>query len=137
MAIDYGSKRVGLAVTDENQIIANSLATVPTHDCLEFIKKYLKTESVCCFVVGKPLQMNHEQSESEKLIIPFINSLQKNFSDIPVVRVDERFTSKMAFQTMIDAGLSKSKRKDKALIDAISATLILQTYLEMKNNLKL
>jgi len=130
IALDYGKKRVGIAVTDELQMIANALTTVNSNEILPYLKKYIAAETVSCIVVGKPMQMNYTESESEKFITPFLQSLSKNFPDIPVVRVDERFTSKMAFQTMIDSGINKKSRQNKELIDSISATIILQTYME-------
>ena len=129
LAIDYGKKRTGIAVTDELQIIASGLTTVNTKDLFTFISDYLKTENVERFIVGEPKQMDYSASESEALIIPFIAKLKEKYPAIPIERVDERFTSKMAFQTMIDSGFSKKKRKDKALLDEISATIILQTYM--------
>ncbi|WP_027138893.1 Holliday junction resolvase RuvX [Gaetbulibacter saemankumensis] len=132
LAIDFGKKRTGLAVTDELQIIASGLTTVNTPELLGFLKTYTAKEKVELFVVGEPKQMNNTASESEVLITPFLQKLVKQFPDIPVVRVDERFTSKMAFQSMIDGGLKKSQRKNKALVDEISATLILQSYLASK-----
>ena len=132
LAIDYGKKRTGIAVTDELQIIASGLTTVNTKDFFTFISDYLKTEKVERFIVGEPKQMDYSASESEVLIIPFIEKIKTTFPTIPIERVDERFTSKMAFQTMIDSGFSKKKRRDKALLDEISATIILQTYLERK-----
>lgn len=132
LAIDFGKVRTGIAVTDELQLIASGLETVATKDLITFLKNYIATEQVELFVVGEPKQMNNEPSESEALIIPFLEKLTKAFPNIPIERVDERFTSKMAFQTMIDSGLSKKKRKNKALVDEISATLILQSYLYSK-----
>ncbi|HCY83195.1 Holliday junction resolvase RuvX [Xanthomarina gelatinilytica] len=132
LAIDFGKVRTGIAVTDELQLIASGLETVATKDLISFLKNYTATEQVELFVVGEPKQMNNEPSESEALIIPFLEKLTKAFPKIPIERVDERFTSKMAFQTMIDSGLSKKKRKNKALVDEISATLILQSYLYSK-----
>jgi len=132
LAIDYGMKRTGIAVTDELQIIASGLTTVNTKDLLSFLKDYIAKEKVELFVVGEPKQMDNTVSESEALILPFLEKLQKQFPNIPVQRVDERFTSKMAFQTMIDSGLKKNQRKNKALVDEISATLILQSYLYSK-----
>ena len=132
LAIDFGKVRTGLAVTDELQIIASGLTTVETKNLISFLKDYTNKESVELFLVGEPKQMNNEASESEALIIPFIQKLQKAIPNIPIKRVDERFTSKMAFQTMIDSGLTKKKRQDKALVDEISATLILQSYLYYK-----
>lgn len=132
LALDYGEKRIGIAVTDEMQIIASGLATVPTAEIFGFLKEYITREKVELFLVGEPKQMDNTASESEKYIRPFLNKLAKLFSDIPIKRVDERFTSKMAFQTMIDSGLKKKQRQNKALIDEISATIILQSYLYNK-----
>lgn len=132
LAIDYGSKRTGVAVTDEMQIIASGLTTVDTKNIIDFLKSYIDKESVDLILIGLPKQMNNELSESEPLILKFIKTLDKELPDIPINRVDERFTSKMAFQTMIDSGLNKKKRKNKALVDEISATLILQSYLYNK-----
>jgi len=133
LAIDYGQKRVGLAVTDELKLIANSLATVPSKDIFVFLKDYLSKENVECFVVGEPKQMNYTVSESAKFIEPFVKKLAKTFPDIPVERMDERFTSKMASQAILHSGLKKKARQNKALIDKVSATLILQSYLKFKN----
>ncbi|MFD1163171.1 MULTISPECIES: Holliday junction resolvase RuvX [Hwangdonia] len=132
LAIDYGKKRTGIAVTDELQIIASGLTTVDTKVLIQFLKDYTSKEKVELFLVGEPKQMDNTASESETLIQPFLIKLEKQFPDTPIVRVDERFTSKMAFQTMIDSGLKKQQRKNKALIDEISATLILQSYLYSK-----
>jgi len=132
LAIDYGKKRTGIAITDELQLIASGLTTVPTNEVFKFLKEYTKNEHVELFLVGEPKQMDNSTSESEVLIIPFIAALKKLFPTIPIKRVDERFTSKMAFQTMIDSGLKKKQRQNKALIDEISATIILQTYLTRK-----
>ena len=134
LAIDYGQKRVGIAVTDELQIIANGLTTVKSHELLSFLTKYIADENVSCIVVGKPMQMDYTASESEKFITPVLKSLRKLFPNIPVERIDERFTSKMAMQTMIDSGINKKSRRNKELVDTISATIILQTYMEMKIN---
>ncbi|WP_295986431.1 Holliday junction resolvase RuvX [uncultured Algibacter sp.] len=132
LAIDFGTKRTGIAVTDELQIIASGLTTVDTKQLLQFLKDYIVNEAVELFLVGEPKQMDNSASESEVYILPFISKLEKAFPNIPIKRVDERFTSKMAFQTMIDSGLKKNQRKNKALIDEISATLILQSYLYSK-----
>ena len=129
LAIDYGLKRTGIAVTDELQIIASGLTTVSTKELIPFLKDYINKEQVELFVVGEPKQMNNTPSESEELIISFLTKLKKQIPSIPIERVDERFTSKMAFQTMIDSGLKKKQRKNKALVYEISATLILQSYL--------
>jgi len=133
LAIDYGRKRVGLAVTDPLQIIANSLTTVHSKDIWAFLDEYLKKEDVECIVVGYPKQMNNEASEAVKYINPFIKKLVKTYPNMDIKQVDERFTSKMAHQTMIDAGLKKKARQNKALVDTISATIILQSYLEQKS----
>jgi len=130
LAIDYGQKRVGIAVTDPMQIIANGLTTVPSAKIFDFLKDYFQKETVDLILVGLPMQMNATPSESSRFIEPFVKKLAKDFPAIPIERVDERFTSKMAFQTMIDSGINKKNRQNKALIDTISATIILQTYLE-------
>jgi len=132
LAFDFGTKRTGIAVTDELQIIASGLTTIDTKTIFSFLTKYLKEENVSLFVVGEPKQMNNTVSESEQFIVPFIEKLKSTFPKIPIKRVDERFTSKMAFQSMLDTGLKKKHRKNKALIDEISATIILQTYLQNK-----
>ena len=132
VAIDYGRKRTGIAVSDTMQIIANGLTTVATHDLLDFITNYVKKEPVECIIVGLPKQMNNEASESMKYIDPFVRSLKKRFPEILVEFVDDRFTSVLAHRTMLEAGLKKKDRQNKALVDEISATIILQTYLESK-----
>ena len=132
LALDYGKVRTGVAVTDELQIIASGLKTVETKFLFDFLSDYLKIESVESIVLGEPKQMNFEVSESEVLIQKFIQKFKNIYPKIPIVRVDERFTSKMAFQTMIDSGLGKKKRQNKALVDEISATIILQSYLYNK-----
>ena len=129
LAIEYGTKRTGIAVTDELQIIASGLTTVDTKSLISFLVDYVNLEKVEMFVVGLPKQMNNTASESEIQIQSFLKKLNKAIPEIPVERIDERFTSKMAFQTMIDSGLSKKQRQNKALVDEISATLILQSYL--------
>ncbi|MCK0147567.1 Holliday junction resolvase RuvX [Arenibacter sp. F26102] len=129
VALDYGKVRTGIAVTDELQLIASGLTTVETKQLLNFLRKYVEEENVERFVIGEPKQMNNLPSESEEIIKPFLRTLQGVFPKIPVERQDERFTSKMAFQTMIDSGLNKKQRRDKALVDEISATIILQSYL--------
>ncbi|KAF9657709.1 Holliday junction resolvase RuvX [Tenacibaculum mesophilum] len=132
LAIDFGKKRTGIAVTDELQIIASGLTTVNTSELITFLKEYTQKENVELFLVGKPKQMDNSDSESEVLIAPFLQKLEKAIPSIPIKRVDERFTSKMAFQTMIDSGLKKKQRQNKALVDEISATIILQSYLYNK-----
>lgn len=130
MAIDYGSKRVGIAVTDTLQMIATGLTTVHSKDLIEFLKKYMEKEKVECIVVGEPKRMNNEPSDSARFIEPFVIHLKRTFPEIKIERMDERFTSKMAFQTMIDSGLKKKARQNKELVDEISATIILQSYME-------
>jgi putative Holliday junction resolvase len=130
LAIDYGQKRVGIAVTDELKIIANGLTTVPSAEIFDFLKTYLSKENVELFLVGEPKQMDNTPSESSKFVEPFVKKLAQTFPNIPIKRVDERFTSKMAFQSMIDMGLKKKDRQNKATIDRISATIMLQSYLE-------
>ena len=134
LAIDYGRKRVGLAVTDPAQIIANRLTTVATHTIWDFLKEYFQKEKVETVVVGYPKQMNNQASEAVTYINPFLKKFQLIYPEIRLEIIDERFTSKMAFQTMIDGGVKKEKRKDKGMIDAISATIILQNYLEQRRN---
>ncbi|MGJ8742963.1 Holliday junction resolvase RuvX [Polaribacter sp.] len=129
LAIDYGKKRTGIAVSDEMKIIASGLTTVLTDDLLLFLKEYISKENVELFLIGQPKQMNNTDSESEVLILTFMKKLSKEIPQIPIQRVDERFTSKMAFQTMIDSGIKKKKRRNKELVDEISATIILQSYL--------
>ncbi len=133
IAIDFGRKRTGLAVTDPLQIIANGLTTVPSATVIEYLKNYFSKETVEAIVVGHAKQMDNTDSESMVYIKPFLKQLAKHFPHLPVHLVDERFTSKIAFQAMIDGGLKKKKRQDKALVDTISATLILQSYLEQKS----
>jgi putative holliday junction resolvase len=133
LAIDYGQKRVGLAVTDMLQISANGLDTVPVHEVLNYLAKYIAKEPVEKFVIGLPTQMNGQESESMKYIRPFVVGLQRKFPDIELIYVDERFTSVLAHKTMLEAGLKKKDRQNKELVDKISATIILQTYLEGKN----
>ena len=132
LAIDFGLKRTGIAITDEMQIIASGLTTVETKNLLSFLDSYLKDENVELFLIGLPKQMNNKASESEQHILPFITKLENKYPTIPIKRIDERFTSKIAFQTMIDSGLKKKQRRNKALIDEVSATIILQSYLYSK-----
>ena len=132
LAIDYGKKRTGIAVTDPMQIIASGLTTVATTELMDFLLKYTSQEKVERIVVGHPKQLNNEDSENMKRIVPFVNQLKKKLPDIPVEWVDERFTSVLAHQTMIDGGLKKTARQNKALVDELSATIILQSYLESK-----
>jgi putative Holliday junction resolvase len=129
LAIDFGKIRTGIAVTDELKIIASGLTTVNTSDLLSFLKEYTSKEKVELFLMGLPKQMDNSDSESEALILPFLKKIEKLFPQIPMKRIDERFTSKMAFQTMIDSGIKKKQRRNKAIVDEISATIILQSYL--------
>ena len=132
LAIDYGTKRVGLAVTDPNQIIATGLTTVHSTEVIAYLKKYLAAEPVECFVVGEPRQMDYTVSLSSVEIEKFIITLKKNFPLIPVERMDERFTSKMAQESILASGVKKKGRQDKALVDMTSATIILQSYMNRK-----
>ncbi|MBF4516571.1 Holliday junction resolvase RuvX [Flavobacterium sp. ANB] len=132
LSIDYGQKRTGIAVTDEMQIIASGLTTIPTNTLIDFLKDYFTKEKVEVVLIGEPKQMNGQPSESAPIIKGFVTHFSNIFPDMKVVRVDERFTSKMAFQTMIDSGLSKKQRQNKGLIDEISATIMLQDYLSSK-----
>jgi|SRR5690554_7104004 len=129
LAIDFGTKRSGIAVTDELQIIASGLTTVPTKELLGFLKDYFAKEQVELVLIGEPKQMDNTASQSEVYIARFLKEFEKQFPDKPVKRVDERFTSKIAFQTLIDSGLKKKQRQNKALVDEVSATIILQSYL--------
>lgn len=130
VAIDYGTKRTGIAVSDPLKIIATGLATVPTHTLLNYLKSYMEKENVECIVVGLPKQMNNEYSENMKHIRPFVDKLKTSCPNIPVVYYDERFTSVIAQQAMIEGGLKKKDRQNKALVDEISAVIILQSYME-------
>ena len=130
LAIDYGRKRVGIAVTDPLRIIANGLTTVASGDVLKFLGDYVAKETVDEFIVGLPKTMMNEESESMRYIKPFVANLKKQFPTIPVVMYDERFTSVLAHQTMLSGGLKKKDRQNKALVDEVSATIILQSYME-------
>lgn len=132
LSIDYGKKRTGLAVTDPLQIIAGGLATVATCDLITYLQSYVARESVERIVVGEPKQLNGEPSENLSRVKQFVAKLRKTLPDIPVEFYDERFTSVLAHKTMIDSGISKKARQNKALVDEISATIILQDYLRMK-----
>lgn len=137
LAIDYGQKRVGIAATDDLQIIASGLTTVHSKDVIAFLEDYLAKNNVECIVVGDPKDLKNNPAESARFIEPFVKHLTRKFPNIKIERVDERFTSKMAFQTMIDSGLKKKDRQNKALVDEISATIILQSFLEQKNGFNL
>jgi len=132
LGIDYGRKRTGVAVTDPLQIIAGNLATVPTHTLLQFIKDYIAHEQVERIVIGKPTQLNGEPSESMRYITPFVKRLAAELPGMPIVMYDERFTSTIAHQAMIDGGMKQSDRRDKSRVDAIAATIILNDYLQSK-----
>ncbi len=131
LAIDYGSKRSGIAVSDPLKIIANPLTTVQTNELLDFLKDYTNKEDVDTIIIGMPKKVTGEDSETMKLIRPFVEKLRKIFPDKRVELVDERFTTKIAFQAMIDAGLKKSSRNNKnGIVDKLSATIILQTFMQ-------
>ncbi len=132
LAIDYGQKRVGLAVTDELKIISTALAAVPSKEVMAFLKDYTSRNEVECFVVGDPRQMNNTASESARFIEPFIRRLRSEFHNIPVERMDERFTSVIAAKTIRDSVAKKKKRRDKSLVDTVSAVLILQSFMEKR-----
>ena len=132
LAFDYGTKRIGVAVTDPLQIIATGLDTIHPKDILEYLKKYLLSEAVELFIVGEPKQMDGTPSQSAQHVKGFITTLKKNFPTIPVEVIDERFTSKMAAATVAQSGFKKSDRQNKERLDTISATIILQSYLEKK-----
>ncbi len=132
LAIDYGFKRTGIAVTDELQIIASGLTTIPSATAIHFLKEYFSKEKVVKVLIGEPKQMNGQSSESTPIIEKFIADFKIAFPEMKMERVDERFTSKMAFQTMIDSGLSKKQRQNKGLVDEIAATILLQDYLTRK-----
>lgn len=130
LSVDYGKKRTGIAVTDPLQIIANGLVTLATSEVIEFIKSYCTKEQVETIVIGEPMQTNGEPSENHKRVVNFANRLKKELPNIKIVMFDERFTSVIASRTMIDAGLKKKARQNKALVDEISATIILQDYMQ-------
>ncbi|GAT62829.1 Holliday junction resolvase RuvX [Paludibacter jiangxiensis] len=132
LAIDYGQKRVGIAVTDILRITANGLTTVPVAQIFEFLTDYFTKEQVDTVVVGLPKQMNNQPSESMRFITPFVNGFKKRFPAMTIEMYDERFTSVLAHKAMLDGGLKKKARQDKSLVDQISATIILQSYLESK-----
>ena len=136
LAIDYGSKRTGVAVTDPGQMIASPLETVPTHELMHYLQCYFEKEQVDLLVVGHPRQMDYSESESMKQIRFFVGAFKKRFRDIPVEWMDERFTSKMAMDAMVTGGMKKSGRREKGNLDRVSAALILQSFLQKKNNLE-
>jgi len=130
LALDIGRKRTGVAVTDPLKIIANGLATIPSHTVIKFLGDYFDRESVELLVIGNPKQMDNTPSEAMRFIDPIVRGIRKAFPEMPINFIDERFTSKMAKQAMIDGGMKKMDRRDKATVDTISATIILQSYLE-------
>lgn len=132
LAIDYGGKRTGIAITDEMQIIASGLTTVETKQLFPFLQDYFSKEKVSKVIVGEPKRLNNEPSEIAPKIDEFVVKFKKLYPAIEVIRMDERFTSKMAFQTMIDSGLKKKQRQNKALVDEIAATILLQDFLNSK-----
>ncbi len=132
ISIDYGRKRTGLAASDTLQMIANGLTTLPSGEVVNFLSEYVKKEPVDVFVVGLPKQMNNEPSENMKYVEAFVTHLKRVIPEIPVEYYDERFTSVLAHKAMLEGGLKKKKRQDKALVDEISAVIILQEYLESK-----
>jgi len=136
LAIDYGQKRAGLAVTDEMRLVAGALASVPAAGVLDFLRDYLRNNVVDCFVVGEPRKWNNTPSESERFIGPFVVQLRKAFPHIPVERFDERFTSLIATRTILESGATKKKRQDKSIIDRVSAAIILQSFLESPECMK-
>jgi len=136
IAIDYGTKRTGVAVTDPGQMIASPVETVPSHELMNYLQTYFAREQVELLVVGHPRQMDYSESESMKQIRFFVDAFKKRFTEIPVEWMDERFTSKMALDAMIAGGMKKSDRRVKGQVDKVSAALILQSFLEKRNNLR-
>jgi len=134
LALDYGTVRVGVAVTDPLQIIANGLDTVPSSKIIDFLKEYVKKENVETIVVGEPKHMDNTPAQNAEATQKFISLLEQTFPGLPIHTIDERLTSKMAFQAMIDGGMKKKDRRNKAMIDKLSATIILQTFMEMQKN---
>ncbi|MCC2599513.1 Holliday junction resolvase RuvX [Sphingobacterium sp. FBM7-1] len=135
VAFDYGTKRIGIAVTDPMKLIATPLATVHPKDIWTFLDNYIKDEDVETFVVGKPLQMDGTASQSAQHIVGFIRKLKKVYPGIQIIEIDERFTSKIASRVIAESGLKKSKRQEKGLVDSVAATIILQTYMEIKTSM--
>ncbi|MBL7789986.1 MAG: Holliday junction resolvase RuvX [Chitinophagales bacterium] len=135
IGIDYGKKRCGLSVTDNLQIIATHLVSVASNDLLSYLKGYCEKEVVEGFVIGKPLKLNNQLNEIAKDIVELKIKLNQCFPDKYIEEIDERFTSKIAFQSILDSGVGKEKRKNKANIDVVAAVIILQNYLDLKSNL--
>lgn len=134
VGIDFGIKRTGLSCTDPNQMIASGLKNLPTAEVITFLEAYCQKEEVAAFIIGKPLQKDGSPSAVEERIQEFIRVLKNKFPNQSIARYDERFTSKLAVQAMVDGGLKKKQRKKKGMIDQVSATLILQSYLDYKTN---
>ena len=132
LAIDFGTKRIGIAVTDPLQMIANPLKTVTNEEAIPFLKTYLSKENVDTIVIGEPKHLDGSASGPQESIANFVRAVEKAFPTVKIVRVDERFTSKLAFGAMLDGGASKKQRQDKSLIDTLSAVIILQSYMEQK-----
>jgi putative Holliday junction resolvase len=136
LAIDYGQKRVGLAVTDELKLIATGLTTIHVKDIFDYLKNYIEKESVETIVVGEPKDMKNRPSDSSKYIEPFVRKLKKTYPDIKIERFDERFTSVIAQKAILESGVKKKKRQDKSLVDTISAVIILQSYMDSLSGFK-
>ena len=134
LSIDYGKKRTGLAVSDPLQLIAGGLATVATSELFEYLARYIQNEEVECIVVGEPRQPNGQPSENLARVVQFVNRWKKRFPNVPIHMYDERFTSVLAHRAMIDGGLRKKARQDKALVDEISATIILQDFMASRRH---
>lgn len=135
LSIDYGKKRCGIAVSDPLQIIANGLVTVETHNLIHFLKKYFIDENVEKVIIGMPKNLNNTDTDATQAVRLFIGKFKKIFPNIPIIEVDERYTSKMATQTIIEAGIKKKERRNKSLIDEVSATIMLKDYMLYKDNM--
>jgi putative Holliday junction resolvase len=134
IGIDFGTKRIGVAVTDPLQIFASPLDTIRKEDFFTFVEEYRKKEEIEAFVVGNPIQLNNEPSESVNQLIPFLKKLRNKYPGITIHLIDERFTSQMALRSMIDGGVTKKERRDKSMVDRISASIILQSFLDKRSN---
>ena len=134
IAIDYGTKRVGLAVTDPLGIIATALDTVPSHEVMLYLENYIRKEEIKCFVLGDPKTLKDTISDTTNLVHTFAKALKKKFPDIPVHLIDERFTSMIAQRSLVESGQSRKTRRDKSVLDKVSATLLLQSYLEQQQH---
>ena len=132
IGIDYGRKRIGIAISDSLQMIASALITINTPDSFTFLKDVVEKEDIDCFVVGEPKNLDGSSTDSTQITEGFVEKLAKQYPQIPIKRIDERFTSKIAKQSILDAGIKKMKRRDKSLIDKVSAAIILQNYLDSK-----